>query len=111
MKTCFGLLALCLISFSVWAIHSRGEADPPLVTKPPPTEYECRWTDTPIVIDGKPDDEAWKHAQVIDQFYLPWLRPQRFARTKTTARLLWDREYLYFCAQMEDSDGERRAAR
>ena len=26
------------------------------------------------------------------------------ARTATTAKLLWDREYLYFFADMEDSD-------
>ena len=26
------------------------------------------------------------------------------ARTATTAKLLWDREYLYFFADMEDAD-------
>ena len=70
----------------------------------PPAAFECRWADTPIKIDGKADDEAWKHAQVIDHFYLPWLKQPRAARTKTKARLLWDRDYLYFFAEMEDSD-------
>jgi glucose/arabinose dehydrogenase len=56
-------------------------------------------------MDGKGDDEAWRHAQVIDNFYLPWLgNKARPARTKTSARLLWDREYLYFLADMQDSD-------
>ena len=72
---------------------------------PPPTEFECRWTEGPIVIDGKPNEEAWKNAQVIDRFYLPWLGDKaRDAKTATKARLLWDREYLYFSADMEDTD-------
>ncbi|HZT80412.1 MAG TPA: carbohydrate-binding family 9-like protein [Gemmataceae bacterium] len=71
----------------------------------PPTAFECRWADRPITLDGKADEEAWKHAQVIDQFYLPWLgRKARKARTATKARLLWDREYLYFFADLEDAD-------
>ena len=70
----------------------------------PPTEYECRWAESPIAIDGKPDEKAWKDSQVIDHFYLPWLKQPRRSRTATKARLLWDREYLYFFAEMEDSD-------
>jgi len=71
----------------------------------PPTEYECRWADGPITIDGKADEEAWKDAQVVDRFYLPWLKDKaRDAKSKTKARLLWDREYLYFLAEMEDTD-------
>ena len=59
----------------------------------------------PITIDGKADEEAWKHAQVIDHFYLPWLgKNARAAKTATKAKLLWDREYLYFFADMEDTD-------
>jgi glucose/arabinose dehydrogenase len=70
-----------------------------------PAAFECRWADTPITIDGRADEEAWKHAQVIDHFYLPWLgKAARAARTATKARLLWDREYLYFFADMEDTD-------
>jgi glucose/arabinose dehydrogenase len=92
------------------ALLPRGErsvraADPLPPARPEPPSYECRWTDLPITIDGKADEEAWKHAQVIDHFYLPWLgKDARPARTATRARLLWDREYLYFFADMEDTD-------
>jgi glucose/arabinose dehydrogenase len=80
-------------------------ADATAAAEPPPKVFECRWTDTPITIDGKADEEAWKHAQVIDHFYLPWLgKNARPARTATKAKLLWDREYLYFFAEMEDTD-------
>jgi hypothetical protein len=71
----------------------------------PPTAFECRFTDKPIAITGKGTDPAWKNAQVIDRFGLPWLGAKaRPAKTKTATRLLWDREYLYFFADMEDHD-------
>src|SRR5881397_1963241 len=67
-----------------------------------PTEpglFECRWTDLPVRIDGRGDDAAWKGAQVIDRFALPWAGKP--ASTATRARLLWDRENLYFLAEMD----------
>src|SRR5262249_7813713 len=81
-----------------------GEKPAPKDWQPPPTEFECRFTELPIKIDGKGDDEAWKHAQTIDNFYLPWLKEPRAAKTTPTATLLWDRDYLYFFADMEDTD-------
>jgi uncharacterized repeat protein (TIGR03806 family) len=72
---------------------------------PPVTEFECRWTDRPLVVDGKADEDAWHAAQPITRFYLPRqgavARPPQAA---TRARLLWDREYLYFFADMDDAD-------
>jgi uncharacterized repeat protein (TIGR03806 family) len=70
-----------------------------------PIAFECRFTELPIEIDGSSADEAWKSAQLIDHFYLPWLGANaRPARSATQARLLWDRENLYFLAEMEDKD-------
>ncbi|MFO0902634.1 MAG: PQQ-dependent sugar dehydrogenase [Pirellulales bacterium] len=68
-------------------------------------EFECRWVDAPLAIDGVADEPAWQAAQQIDRFYLPWLGDKaRDARTATRARLLWDREFLYFTAEMDDAD-------
>jgi len=68
-------------------------------------DYECRWAAIPPKIDGKLDDPAWKNAQVIEDFTTGWLpEGQRKPPTATKARLLWDREYLYFSAEMEDWD-------
>lgn len=68
-------------------------------------DFECRWATSPPKIDGKLDDAAWKDAQVIEEFTSAWLPPaQRKPPTATKARLLWDREYLYFSAEMEDWD-------
>lgn len=92
------------------SLHPRLSAadDHPIpqpLTKAPPTAFECRWADSAIVLDGEPNDAAWKHAEVIDAFHLPWLGGKaRMSRTNTKARLLWDREYLYFYGEMEDGD-------
>jgi uncharacterized repeat protein (TIGR03806 family) len=97
------LTAGCLTLLA--ARNSSGAADQSPAGKEAPAAFECRWTDTPLTIDGKADEDAWKHAQVIDHFTLPWLgKAARPARTATRARLLWDREYLYFFADMEDTD-------
>ncbi|HJZ55883.1 MAG TPA: PQQ-dependent sugar dehydrogenase, partial [Gemmataceae bacterium] len=97
-----------LVALAAAGLYSRPADDhpiPPPLKQAPPTAFECRWADTPITIDGTDDEPAWKHAQVIDTFHLPWLGDKaRMARTATKARLLWDREYLYFFAEMEDTD-------
>ncbi len=70
-----------------------------------PIEFECRWADAAITIDGKADEPVWKRAQMIDRFTLPWLKDKaRPARTATRARLLWDRDAVYFFAEMDDAD-------
>ncbi len=78
---------------------------PALAADVKPVSHECRFADTPPKIDGVADDAVWKSAQVIDKFTLPWLREKaRPARTATKARLAWDREFLYFLAEMDDAD-------
>jgi hypothetical protein len=63
---------------------------------------ECRWAAGPIRVNGVIDDVAWDSAQELRDFAVFWDR--RKPRTSTAARLLWDRNYLYFCAEMEDAD-------
>jgi len=82
--------------------HSKAKSAP---ADPPPPPSECRWAESVINIDGVSDELDWKNAQVIENFYLPWLKDKaRPSRTKTSAKLLWDRENLYFFAEMEDTD-------
>lgn len=100
-------LLRCLIPVValVCGIAAFDHADEQAPAKDGTKEFECRFTTGPISIDGKDDDLAWKTAQVIDHFYLPWLQEEaRAAKTATRARLLWDREYLYFFAELEDHD-------
>src|SRR5262252_79278 len=67
--------------------------------------FECRWATGSIQIDGKANEAAWQQAHLIDNFGLPWLKEgARQPKTTTKARLLWDREHLYFFADLEDHD-------
>ena len=66
----------------------------------------CHWTHTPPVIDGLADDPGWNSAPLITNFRTPWL-PTADASTptiNTQAKLLWDNEYLYVWAKLEDKD-------
>ncbi|HLX59792.1 MAG TPA: carbohydrate-binding family 9-like protein [Planctomycetota bacterium] len=89
-------------------VQNPAPVETPVAPNPVPNSanvYECRRATGPIVIDGNPDDAAWKQAAVIDNFSLPWLGAKaRPARTKTVARLLWDDQFLYFLAEMDDAD-------
>jgi hypothetical protein len=79
------------------AAQKADKAEPPVVRS-----AECRWLVGRIRVDGILDDVAWDNAQALENFAVFW--QGRPARTKTTARLLWDNTYLYFCADMEDED-------
>src|SRR5262249_51433190 len=93
---------MALLSTCVVVPGGPGTAVAPMAGPTEPSRFECRWTDLPIRIDAQPDDAAWKEAQVIEGFSIPWAG--RTASTATKARLLWDRENLYFLAEMEDAD-------
>src|SRR5205823_4368209 len=98
---------LSAVALAVVTVALLDTPTPPAAAAPAPPAYECRWADTPIVLDGKDDDPAWKHAQVIDSFGQPWVGEEDKTpplRGKTRAKLLWDRDYLYFFADMEDAD-------
>ena len=91
------IVAAC--SVVVWFLPSHTAAEEPR------TAFECRFVGTPIVIDGTADEPGWQHADVIDNFYLPWLQEDAHpAQAATQALLLWDRKFLYFFARMEDDD-------
>jgi hypothetical protein len=77
--------------------EAQQDKGPPAVRK-----AECRWVSDRIKVDGIIDEVAWDRAEKLSDFAVYW--QNRKPKTATTARLLWDREYLYFCAQMEDSD-------
>ena len=76
----------------------------PVEAAPAPAVAECRWADTPITLDGKDDEPAWKNAQVTDNFGQAWEATPKALRGKTRAKLLWDRDYIYFHADMDDPD-------
>ncbi len=67
-----------------------------------PRKFLCHRATGKITIDGKLNEPAWQAAEVIEDFRIPGTG----ARPKflTSVRLLWDDEYLYVGADMEDFD-------
>ena len=88
-----------LLLFSLLAVQNSLHAEPMATA----AVYECNWAESAITLDGQADEKNWQHAQVIDHFYLPGL-PGQLAKQTSQARLLWDREFLYFFAEMNDAD-------
>jgi hypothetical protein len=69
---------------------------------PHPKGYVCHRAETPIVIDGKLDDEAWRRAPWTNYFVdIEGDRKPR-PRFKTRAKMLWDETYFYIAAEMEE---------
>jgi uncharacterized repeat protein (TIGR03806 family) len=96
------LLSICVCLLACCGLSISGEGVDLQTAR---CDFECRWAASPITLDGKADEPAWAAAQTFDHFYLPWLgEKSRPAKTATRARLLWDREYLYFFAEMDDTD-------
>jgi hypothetical protein len=76
-----------------------------LGAEPPVTrEAECRWAARAPTLDGKLDDPAWVGAAVIDRFPAFWKEDQPGPAHATKARLVWDREALYFAGELTDAD-------
>src|SRR6202051_4774766 len=79
-----------------------GDLPKPVVEPPVVRAAECRWAKTPIKIDGRTDDPSWVDAQELTAFSVYW--EKKTGETHTAARLMWDDDYLYFMAEMEDYD-------
>src|SRR5690606_20129593 len=59
-------------------------------------------TASPPVVDGRPDDEAWRSAPVIDQFLEYEPTTGAVPRFRTELRILYDDRYLYVLGRMFD---------
>jgi hypothetical protein len=93
------LLRSCALAAAAACAVGAQELRPNLPAIP---TYEVHRAASRIVMDGRADDAAWqKAAQVAFQF--PW-EQQTGAKQKTTARMLWDEQYLYVFYDCEDSD-------
>lgn len=74
----------------------------PLLGQPPIPRYEVKRASSRVVVDGKLDDKAWADTAPLE-FIFPW-DSQTGEKQKTTAKLLWDDEYLYVGYECEDAD-------
>jgi hypothetical protein len=72
---------------------------PPFI---PPKGYVCYRASTPLKIDGKLDDEAWKNAPWTDDFVDIEGDKKPKPRYRTRVKMLWDDEFFYIGAEMEE---------
>jgi hypothetical protein len=69
-----------------------------------PRHYVCYRASGPLDIDGRPDEEAWREVPWTEAFVdiEGDLKPR--PRFKTRAKMLWDDNYFYVAAEMEEPD-------
>ena len=65
-------------------------------------EAVCRRAVRPPKVDGKLDDPAWLGSTAVDRFPAFWSNTPSGRGTKS--RLLWDDDFLYFAATMDDAE-------
>jgi len=66
----------------------------------PPKPYEVHYTDTPIKVDGKLDEEIWEKAKPLS--FKPI--PRSLCTENGIVRILWDDKYVYVGGVFHDSD-------
>src|SRR5512133_1807539 len=67
-----------------------------------PRGYVCFRASAPITIDGKPDDSAWADAPWTEDFADIEGPAKPAPRFRTRAKMLWDDEYLYVYAELQE---------
>jgi hypothetical protein len=67
-----------------------------------PKEYVCYRTISPLEIDGKLNEAAWAKAQWTDMFVDIEGNLKPLPRFETRVKMLWDDNYFYFGAYMEE---------
>lgn len=68
----------------------------------PVQQYVCQRTPSPLHIDGRLDEAAWQQAADITHFVDISGGNHPAPRYHTTAKMLWDDDYLYVAAVMEE---------
>ncbi len=69
-----------------------------------PKKYICYKTDIPLKIDGKLDESSWDKAEWTDDFVDIEGPSKPIPRFRTRAKILWDDNYLYIAAEIEEPD-------
>ena len=102
-RGCSFLVMLLLAGAVVWR-GEAGECDEwrekmePIV----PQGYLCRRAATPILVDGKLDEAAWAGAPWTTDFVDIQGGAKPKPRFRTRAKLLWDDDYLYIAAELQE---------
>ncbi|TCK70178.1 carbohydrate-binding family 9-like protein [Acidipila rosea] len=89
------LIVLSLATLIAPAAHAQSKQTTPL-------SYDCYRASTPIHIDGKLDDPAWKEAKWTSDFVDIEGTARPAPRFRTRVKMLWDDKYLYIAAELQE---------
>ncbi len=69
-----------------------------------PERYLCRKTEEPLVIDGRMNEQSWNEPWVLWTTYFVDIngRGNQAAPFSTRAKILWDEDYLYIGAEIQE---------
>lgn len=67
-----------------------------------PRGYVCRQTDVPLSVDGRLEESSWQSAPWTDEFVDIEGDRKAKPRFRTRAKMLWDRDFFYIAAEMEE---------
>jgi cellulose/xylan binding protein with CBM9 domain len=73
-------------------------------TQVEPKSYDCYRADSPLNIDGMLNDPAWRTAPWTTDFVDIEGSAKPTPRFRTRAKILWDDDYLYIGAELEEPD-------
>jgi hypothetical protein len=85
--------------FSLLALGFGADSDPG-----PPKHYQCRHSVREIRIDGRLNESDWKNAAWSDGFVDIEGSSRPLPRYRTRMKMLWDDNYLYVGAEIEEPD-------
>ena len=101
-----GLLTSLTLPFLFGATLCAAAGTPEL-----PKSYNCPRAKAALTIDGKLNDTAWKAAPWTDDFVDIEGAAKPLPRFRTRAKMLWNNEYLYIGAEMEEPDLKAKLTR
>ncbi len=106
-----GRLIAAKVSFTFWAVVTAsgcgdvaGSDFPVPAISWDPQRYVCYRVAEPLTIDGSPQEASWQEAAWTRDFQDIVGDSQPPPRFRTRVKMLWDREYFYIAAVMEEPD-------
>src|SRR5262249_46516062 len=89
------LLVVLLLILGMRFGHHDDTAATPIPPYLPPKGYVCYRATTPITVDGRLDEAAWRDVPWTDSFVDIEGAANPPPRFRTRAKMLWDDEYFY----------------
>src|SRR5262245_48268932 len=96
-----------LVTIGTWpSVHGQSRPEPDFEKLPfAPRRVICYRTPSTLAIDGTLDEPAWKAAPWTDPFVdIVDVRGDRRLPLETRAKMLWDDEYFYFGADLQEPE-------